>query len=111
MVMSSRPGLENPVAADHKMPADPGRTQHTPGPLVDMPTPTIIGQSGERVGSGPHSSESTVNSTPAAPSGGSGWTSHENPTASQTSPEREWQPSGPQPASHGHSGSHPALRR
>ena len=108
-MMSSRPGLENPVAADHKMPADPGRTG-TPGPLVDVPTPTMIGESGERVGSGPHSSEATQNSVPAAPSGGSGWTSHENPTASQTSPNPVWESSMPQPPSHGHSGSHPALR-
>ena len=66
MVMISRPGLENPVAADHKMPADPGRTEHTPGPLVDMPTPTIIGQSGEHVGRGPHSSRSNAEFDPGS---------------------------------------------
>ena len=110
MVMSSRPGQENPGTADHKMPSDPGRTEHTPGPLVDMPTPRQLTESGDNIVEGPATHEATQNSVPAAPSGGSGWTQHQNATATQASPEPQWQPSMPQPASHGHS-THPALRR
>ena len=110
MVMSSRPGLENPVAADHKMPADPGRTEHTPGPLVDMPVPRQLTESGDNIVEGSASDGATQNSTPDHATNGSGWSygpNKENPP----SPEPVWQPSGPQPASHGHSGSHPALKR
>lgn len=92
--MSSRPGLENPVASDHRVPVDPGCTKPDGGPLTNMPVPHDVNDAGTNIlGETPHPE-------PAHP--GSGWSygtgghAANNPPA----PQPQWVPS-----------SHPALKR
>ena len=121
-MLTSKPRIENPVpnggtrptapldqtSGDSMVPSDPGRTG-TPGPLEPMTVPRVLDESGTDLLTGEASAGSTINSTSDRPSP-TDWRQVPNPTATHASPEPVWQASMPQPASHGHSGTHPALR-
>jgi hypothetical protein len=92
-MMTSRPGAENPAAADHKVPRDPGCTKPGGGPLVDMPVPAEVNPSGSNILDG------TAHPEPAHP--GSGWSYGTGARGANNPPSAlsQWVPT-----------SHPALR-
>jgi len=61
------------------IPSDPGCTRPGGSPLVDMPSPRVITGAGTDVAEGDAAEDSTVNSVPASPTNGSGWSYGNNP--------------------------------
>jgi hypothetical protein len=67
VVYGRHPGADS---NDHKMPADPGVTDfYHPSPLVDMPRPRILSETGDNLAEG----EATVNSTANSVLAAEGW--------------------------------------